>query len=215
MLRSWPLIVGLLIVVASGVTHGVCSGRWTTAETMQAAVERLPRLPHVIGDWEGKDLDDDTLGKFREDIPGALQRRYVRKGTNQEVLIMLVCGKAGPVAVHTPEVCYQGNGWKMAAERTQQTVPLGAAEPAPLWKASFVKDGLGIREELRICWAWNAGGVWHAAAEPRMAFARYPVLHKLYVIYRVPAGDRSGNDPSPAFLRELLPAINQSVLGAS
>lgn len=213
MLRSWPLVAALLIVAASGVTHGVCSGRWSAAEEMQTAVDRLALLPHAVGDWEGKDLADDNLGKFREEIPGALQRRYLRKGSKQEVLVMLVCGKSGPVSVHTPEVCYQGNGWRMASNRTQHAVPLGA-EAAAFWKAAFVKEGLGLRDELRIYWAWNAAGSWQAASEPRLTFARHPVLHKLYVIYRVPPGERPENDPAPAFLRELLPAIQQHVLSA-
>jgi Protein of unknown function (DUF3485) len=214
MFRSWPLALALLIVVGSGVAHGLCSGRWSASEKLQTAVDQLGQFPATIDDWEGKDLDDESLGKFRDDIPGALQRHYVQRGSGQEITVMLVCGRPGPIAVHTPEVCYQGAGWKMASDRTKQLVPLSAGEPAPFWKATFVKEGLGAREELRIYWSWNAGGSWQAVNEPRLAFARFPVLHKFYVVYRVPSGERQVSDPCPAFLRQVLPALNDSVFAS-
>src|SRR4029077_13786763 len=102
---------------------------------------RLPRLPVAIDDWEGTDVDNDVTAKHTADIQGILQRRYVQRGSGEEIMIALVCGRPGPISVHTPDVCYQGAGFRMAAEPAKHPVALAAAvEPAPFWKASFVKE---------------------------------------------------------------------------
>jgi uncharacterized protein DUF3485 len=206
--RWWPLLLAFTIIVASGIAHGLCSERWTPSPKVQQAVERLPSVPKNVGDWEGQDIDNDVAEKHRGDIQGALQRRYVRRGSSDEVTVALVCGRSGPISVHTPDVCYQGAGFRMAGEPTKHIVPTtGSGEPAAFWKASFVKETVPVRDELRIYWAWNAGSGWQIAKEPRLAFARFPVLHKLYAIYRVPPGT-TATDPCPEFLRQLLPEVN-------
>jgi hypothetical protein len=92
----------------------------------------------------------------------------------------------------------------------------GDTEPATFWKGTFVRESLGAREELRIYWSWNPGTSWQAVNQPRLAFARYPVLHKLYVIYRVPPGKQTAQqDPSPAFIQRLLPALNAALFQPS
>ena len=97
----------------------------------------------------------------------------------------------------------------MTGEPTKQLVAAaGSTEPVAFWKATFVKDTFPVREELRVYWAWNAGTGWQAVKEPRLTFARFPILHKLYAIYRVPAGTTAVTDPCPDFLRQLLPETN-------
>jgi len=215
--RWWPLLLAFTIVIASGIAHGLCSDRWAPSPRMQQAIERLPAVPQAIGDWDGQDLENDVAEKHRGDIQGALQRRYVQRGTGQEVLLSIVCGRSGPISVHTPDVCYQGAGYRMTGEPTKQLVAAaGANEPVTLWKATFIKDTFPVREELRVYWAWNAGNGWQAVKEPRLTFARFPILHKLYAIYRVPPhpsppggrGDGGEGDPCPDFLRQLLPEAN-------
>jgi hypothetical protein len=204
--------LALVIVIGSGITHGLCSDRWSTSEELPAAVERLGALPTTIDDWEGSAVEQEAATLQRGDIAGALLRRYAQRGTDRELLVMLVCGRPGPVAVHTPDVCYQGAGYKMASDRARQVVARPAGEPATFWKASFVKESFAGKEELRIWWSWYAGGAWQVAGEPRLAFARFPVLHKLYVIYRVPQRSRGANDPTIAFVPRLLAELDRTVL---
>jgi uncharacterized protein DUF3485 len=209
--RWWPLLLAFTIIVASGIAHGLCSERWAASPKVQQAVDRLPGVPKTIGDWEGQDIDNDVAEKHRADIQGALQRRYGRGSGKGEVIVALVCGRSGPISVHTPDVCYQGAGFRMVGEPTKHLVPAaGSGEPAAFWKASFVKETFPVREELRIYWSWNAGSGWQIAKEPRLAFARFPVLHKLYAIYRVPQGSTAA-DPCPEFLRQFLPEVNGSL----
>ncbi len=211
MLRCWPVGLALLIVIGSGIAHGLCSDRWSTSEELPAAVARVNRLPTTIGDWEGTDLFLDPSAIQRGEIAGSVTRKYVDRVTAQEMQVMLVCGKHGPIAVHTPDVCYQGAGYRMASDRARQVVALPSGQPAPFFKANFVKDTVPGKDELRIWWSWNGNGAWQIAAEPRFAFANCSVLYKLYVIYRVPPRDRSPADPMPAFVQQLLAEMSRTV----
>jgi hypothetical protein len=210
MRRWWLVSLAIAIVVGSGIAHGLCTDRWSPPVELQEAVKRLASLPSSIADWDGTDLDNDLSAKFRADIPGFLHRRYVQRGSQREITVAIVCGRPGPISVHTPDVCYQGAGYRLTADPTKHVVSAPASrESAPLWKATFLKETFPTREELRVYWSWHAGDSWQAVKEPRLAFARFPVLHKLYVIYRVPLGaNAAANDPCPEFLQQLLPEIN-------
>ena len=56
MLRYWPLAVAFLIVLSSGIAHGIWSDRWTDANPAQEAAERLQRIPTVCDEWQGTDV---------------------------------------------------------------------------------------------------------------------------------------------------------------
>src|SRR5436309_3557520 len=91
-------------LVAAGLVHGFWTDRWAPAVETQAAAERLPTLPLEIGDWKGKDLDVKA-GQAGPGVAGCLQRSYFNPHRGVSVVIALVCGRPGPVATHTPEVC--------------------------------------------------------------------------------------------------------------
>src|SRR5262245_775541 len=122
MLRWWPVCLALLIVIGSGIAHGLCSDRWSTSEELPVAITALSRLPTTFDEWEGADLSLDPAAMQRGEISGSVVRRYVHCSTEQEMMVMLVCGRSGPIAVHTPDVCYQGAGYRMASDRSRQVV---------------------------------------------------------------------------------------------
>src|SRR5213592_4051172 len=90
-----------LVLVASGVVHGLWTDRWidNRAEVTQAA-QRIDQLPRVFGKWEGKDIpmNADT----RSGLAGLLARRYVHQESGKVVTILVGCGRPGPVCTHTP-----------------------------------------------------------------------------------------------------------------
>src|SRR5262249_54035624 len=107
MRRWWLLLFALLLVVGSGVVYGLCSERWSPSPHVQIAASRLGKVPMTIDDWQGTDLASNLPEKFRSDFPGILERRYVQQGTQNEITLAIVCGRPGPVSVHTPDVCYE------------------------------------------------------------------------------------------------------------
>jgi len=117
--------------------------------------------------------------------------------------------------VHTPDVCYQGAGFTLAASPARSSAAPGEAG-AEFWAARFLWAGPAPGSHRRIFWAWNAGGGWQAPDNPRLAFARYPALYKLYVIREMSKRDEPPeNDPCREFMRLLLPELQEALFPAS
>src|SRR5947209_8322930 len=92
-------------LIAAGLVHGLWTDRWAQAVETKDAAERLPMLPLDLGDWKGADLEVKS-GQAGPGVAGCLQRRYFNAHRGVTVVVALVCGRPGPVATHTPEVCY-------------------------------------------------------------------------------------------------------------
>jgi hypothetical protein len=150
-------------------------------------------------------------------LSGYLSREYVHEGSGEVMSILLVCGRPGPVAVHTPDICYRGGGYEMSP-KTPFTLPAEPPlqKPAHFLTAKFVKEDATAPDALRIYWAWNAGDGWVAPTNPRWAFARYRALYKLYVIHHLTGpGESPDGDPSQEFMKVLLPQLHQSLFPGS
>src|SRR5688572_25508203 len=97
----------LVTILTAAVAHGVVSRRWTGA----GAAPAIPPVPAKIGEWVGEDQKSEV------DDPGLANhtRRYTHARTGRSLLISLTVGHPGLTAVHTPEYCYRGSGYEVAA----------------------------------------------------------------------------------------------------
>lgn len=205
---------GILVLVFSGVVHGLWTDRWTDKSDLVEAAAGLGKLPLNLGDWQGENLPLADEGKTT--MAGTLSRRYVHRTTGKAVSIYVGCGRPGPVAVHTPEVCYAGSGFEV--ERAQGfAVPVGPGMPrGEFWTARFLKEKAAARTNLRLFWSWYADGQWKVADNPRLAFAGQRLLYKLYVIREIAGGEESiESDPCVDFMRQLLPAMETTYFSRS
>lgn len=201
-LAALPLLAGY------GVAEGLWTDRWQLSHEAEQAPARLGRVPLAVGDWQAEALEMDPREAARAEISGYLMRRYVHRTTGASVTALLVCGPPGRVAVHTPDVCYAGAGYRLKGEPARQAVEANAAGPALFWVARFAKPHAVVPEDLRIRWSWSATGAWAAPDYPRFHFAGSRVLYKLYVIEPV-EGTEEASDKAPGvqFLREFLPQL--------
>lgn len=191
---AWVASLGIL--VASGIVQGRLTGRWSTSTDLSSAVARLDELPREVGTWKGEDADVDRATLQRAGIAGGVVRRYQDVRTGSTVMVMLVCGRPGPVSVHTPDVCYEGAGYELAA-------PPSALIPGFLG-ATMVRPDAVIADRLQVYWSWNAEGRWAAPGNPRLAYGGRPYLFKLYVIRSSPsAGDDLASGPAADFAKAL------------
>jgi Protein of unknown function (DUF3485) len=201
-----PTIVAFILTVSFGVAEGWWSGRWKRSEGLDRAAARCVDVPRTIGEWEGADEELDARQLSLAKINGYIWRRYVHRLSGDAITVMLVCGRPGPIAVHTPDVCFQGGGMEMKTSpqrfRLDVPDPAGAAE---FWATRFEKAGSGYM----VRWSWTTDGSWKAADSPRIQFARAPALYKLYVIHPSTKPDQKPDDDSEldSFLRALLPAM--------
>jgi hypothetical protein len=212
MSRVYPVVTVLAVVVSSGVIHGVWTNRWTTPAVLEQAVARMDDLPMTLGDWDGQLGELDERQVAVADVSGCVHRRYVNRRTGDVVVVLLSCGRPGPLSVHTPEVCYRGAGYDQVGVRVKHP---GPAETGEFWVCRFQKQRSSVSEHLRVFYAWNATGKWEPSESPRGTFARFPALYKLYVIRQLPREDEAlEEDPSVEFLRALLPALQKALFPA-
>lgn len=214
MLRTICLICVTGLIIGAGVWHGTVSGRWGESHELQHAVDRLVTLPNTIGDWMSKDLEIKASHLQVAEIAGYISRVYQHKKTGEYLTILLVCGKPGPISVHSPDVCYQGAGYQMGTKTPYSFRTATTDRPAEFWAAKFTKEP--DPATLHILWSWTTGGIWMAPDNPRLAFYRSPVLYKLYIVRDVKGLDAPMVDEvTQQFMKDLLPVIKTTISGQS
>jgi hypothetical protein len=202
-----------LALLAAGLVHGFWTDRWTpsTATTEAAAVlKKIPMNLGPHGEWQGEDLEVKP-GQAAPGVTGCLQRRYRLHGAGASVVMALVNGRPGPVAIHTPEACYGGSGYLLSERK-----PFSVGPTHRLWTSDAVRTKVTDETRVRLFWAWNGGEGWTASDDARLAFprSRYPVLHKLYVLRELAGAQDSPkpeDEPCVAFLQVLLPALDKAL----
>lgn len=206
--------VALMILIGAGLVHGLWAERWQTSRALEEAAARVNEVPLRFGDWVGKDVPGDPAHFEQAGAQAHWMRIYTHSRTRASFLVILMCGRAGRMAVHTPEVCYQGAGFEMLDKPAALIVRSELGEElGSLWTARFDRGGLS---ELRLYWGWASTGPWEAARDPRWLFRGEAFLYKLYVSQETTgAGPGATDGPAQDFLRRLLPELRQSLLLSS
>jgi hypothetical protein len=214
MSRWLPLLLLLAVVVGSGIAHGVWSNRWNVSDGPERAAARLSQVPITFGDWDGRPGELPTRHVSVAELSGAHVCEYVNRRTGSVISALLVCGRPGPVSVHTPEICYTGAGYEVVGVRTRYSHP--ALPGASLWVCDFQKTNTATPERLRIFYGWSAQGEWSAPENPRLTFFRQPALYKFYVIRKLTQADEAlEDDPAGEFLKVFVPQLQKSLFPAS
>jgi hypothetical protein len=208
-------LTALGVVLCTGLVHGLWTQRWADNRDLEEAAARLERVPVDVGDWHGEDLGIDAVKLARAEAAGYLFRRYTNRGTGQSVNVMVLCGRFGPLSVHTPDVCFGGAGYATLGSATRVSVAAdGGAPVADLWAARFEKKTGPVAQGLRALWSWSTGRGWQAPDYPRLVFRAAPVLYKLYVVRELARPDEPLDDePGTALLRDLLPQLDAALGG--
>ncbi len=196
MIRTWPAVIAFVALVLAGVVPGILTGRWGVGGRPAELAGRLALVPSVVGEWEGRSLDAAPRELEATGATGLIQREFTHRGTGQRVAVSLLCGRPGPLAVHTPEVCYDGSGFKEVGSAVRTKVPGGEVRVRQFHKAAAVPV------TLRVIYGWSAGGSWEAPENPRLHFAGRPALAKLYVVREMGRADEPlAGDPALDFLK--------------
>jgi hypothetical protein len=211
MRQTLALVSVFALVLLSGLAHGLWTNRWATTAGPEAGAARLESLPMTLGEWDGQAQEMNPRELALAEVSGYVKRQYVNRRTGSVVSLLMVCGRPGPVAVHSPSVCYAGAGYEPVGATAKHAEP--GTPPDEFWVSQFRKAEAAVPVNLRLWYAWNATGTWQAADNPRVTFARYPILYKMYVVRELPRADEPlEEDPSVDFLRLLLPEIQKASL---
>src|SRR5436190_11210209 len=106
MARSWPILLPLSLLMAFGIAEGIWTERWHQSHAAEEAGARLSSIPPAVGDWESREEQLDPRQVVKAELTGSLVRHYTNRSTGVTVTVMLVCGRPGPISVHTPDVCF-------------------------------------------------------------------------------------------------------------
>lgn len=199
--RSGWWLASMALLTTTGVVQGWVSNRWSAPRDLTAAVARLELLPREVGPWVGEDVAVDRAELHRAGLVDGISRRYRDPRTGATVTVLLVCGRPGPVSVHTPDVCYQGAGYNLV---TPPTTPISGFRAARMARV----DATGS-DGLQVYWSWNASGRWEAPSNPRLRFGASPYLYKIYLVRAAdPAEADLRTNPAAEFARALAPALD-------
>lgn len=214
-MRFLWILLASIAVIAPGMAHGIWTCRWDLSDEPQASAARLASLPLSIFNWEGEDLPVDAQQVSRVDLAGLLVRRYDhrdKKGhTSPHVLVMVACGRPGPTSVHSPEICYPGQGYRQMAERQRKSIHCSTGD-AEFFMAPFEKKNQGGEaERIQIYWSWKGTGGWVAPSQPRFVFGAQPVLHKLYVVQPLSGPHEVSAKACEEFIQNLIPDVQNGL----
>ena len=202
--RYRAILTAIALLLVSGLA---CARLTGDTEQLDAAIARVAKVPHVIGNWQAQDESMDDALFDKAGARGYWTRLYVHQRTHESVLVILMCGRAGRMAVHTPEVCYRGAGFDLPAAATTYDLKNDPTSDR-FFTAQFTKKA-STTTNLRLYWAWNARGHWEASPSPRWEFRGEPFLYKLYVSRSLKEPSAGKADATTEFLRELVPVLNR------
>ena len=209
--RTTLTVSAALLLIASGAVHGIWTERWTSnPEDLDLAARQLSDVPAAFGKWDGKNIDMPTDAK--SGLARVMARRFVHRENGKVITVYLACGRPGPICIHTPDACYQADGFTEVESPRRKSVAGDGKTPSEFWSARYMRTRADGQTNLRLFWSWHTAEGWKVADNPRIAFAGESVMHKLYVIREV----ANPNDPAEAdvcveFMRELLPILEQKL----
>ncbi len=215
MMRGLAILGAFLILAGSGALHGYWTNRWSTSTALERAVARLDAVPRILGEWRGEDIEMNAAQLEQAEIAGHVARQYEHH-SGEIVNVFLVCGRSGPIAVHSPEICHTQAGFEIIGQAERCSIKPGAgARPAEFFRVKFQKPASVGPGQLRLFYGWNAAGAWEAPKSPRRHFAAHRALYKLYVSREIGSSDRNDEEVCKEFLKELLPSLEQALFPAS
>ncbi len=202
----------LAILIALGVFQRIWTDRAVQANNPEEVKARLQRIPLRITTWEGQDETSD-YPEYPPTVMGPIRGiRYVNRSSGETVRIFLTAGPVGPILVnHLPTDCYPALGYELVANPVRHTIACQESS-ADFWVCRFTKADGPAPSYSRVYWAFTGSGDWQAPQSPRLAFARYPTIYKLYVVRSLrKQHEPLEKDPANEFIRDLVPVLRKTL----
>jgi len=215
MRRHLPAAVMVALILTAGTIHGRWTNRWARATELQHAIDHIGKLPLAIGDWEGRDnvLDEKEQKLYAASEAAAwVTRRYVHRLTGESLSLLVLCGPPGPTANHSPEACYGAGGYDSSGSLERKEIAFGTPPAKAVFQVgNFRRTDAPSSMGLKIYWSFRGGSDWEIPDNPRLAFARYPALYKVYVIRQMAMaeGVQPVDEVTPQFIQALMPEIEK------
>ncbi len=211
------LVIGIaaVLIVSTGVVHGIWNGTGAPSEQLQVFAKRLDNVPLQVGDWNGEELTAmDPREKFVAGADGALQRSYQNLKTKERSALFIVSGHFRDVAKHTPDQCYVAAGFEMMGKEIKYLIPTPDGTVEAYTTVFKKEDHTTGTQYQRVFWTWAHDGNWVAPDMPLFEFVGQSALYKMYIISSLPPGKQGRSiteDPSLGFAHDLIPTLNKAL----
>lgn len=210
-LLGYTAAAGSLLIV-SGVAHALRTDRWFVADELVSAAQKLDAVPNEFGDWKSEEVERDAEMLEAAEARGCYSRRFSNSKTGELLHVLILCGRPGPIAVHTPDVCFVASGQTLVARQSHMIQSDSADRLGEFYVGDFSRTVDGVPYQMRTFWAWSADGDWKIADNTRLEFATYPFLYKMYVSHTVPVrSEFDETDAALEFMKEFLPHVHQTL----
>lgn len=187
------------LTLFAGVVHGYLDGRWTTNQDMRAVGSQLDELPEQVGEWQLKEESELEPGAAKLlRCFGSVIRLYEHQKTGAVINVAVLFGPRGPIAVHTPEICYSSVGTTQIGDRKAERISAAGPNDA-LWSVRFAVSP-NPDPALEVWYGWSDGGPWEARDQPR-----FWLTDSLYKIQVAGPVGREGDRPVQDFVNAFLP----------
>ncbi len=213
---SFAVCTPLLLVstVVAGIVHSQMTNSWKLSPVSRVAGERLAGvLPKDFGNWRfdhQNEFPPEVLNILEQ--PVYVSRVYQHVQTGDTVTVAVIVGNTGPVAVHTPEICYSSRDYTVAGDRTKQAIVAADGRQHQLWRLELEANQADALP-LTVLYGWTTGTQWEATERPRYAFGGLSHLYKLQVAAILP--ERRGDpefDPVQEFLAGFLSQLQPQLV---
>lgn len=205
-LSSWlagGIAIGLIVM--GGALYGSYSQRWGPPADLVAMGQAVEEMPEQIGDWVM--IGEAPMAKSAIDMlecVGYVNRKYQHSKTGQIIDLAILVGPPGPIAVHTPEICFSSRAYDQETERREVEIVSDDGHTNSFWCLEFITKNV-LANKLRVYYAWSLGSNWTAAEAPRYQFAAEPALFKLQMSAEIPPGELGEKgDAGKEFLQALI-----------
>src|SRR2546422_4324022 len=210
-MRYLVVTAAFALIILPGIGHGLWTNRWTVSKDVEEFTARLAQVPRDIGNWQCEDLPGNPQLIAKVGMTGSLSRRYTHRTSKHQLTVSLYSGPPGPVALHTPDICFPGAGYQLVSEN--RFTCKSSLSQADFNEATFVK-AQPEPQFLETFWSWNAKGNWQVPNSPRVSFGAHRALYKLYVVcpFSKESQRKEAQDVCKDFLSVLLPELQKSLI---
>jgi hypothetical protein len=177
-------------------------------QMLTVAAAQLEHVPRALGDWKMESESPlSRLALETLDCRGHVCRTYQNQKTGRTVSLVMLVGPSGPLVAHRPEVCMDGQGYRLVAGPMRVEFDQLGQASHELFQTTFAVGSAGRR--VQVYYGWARGDRYEAPEYPRLTLGREPMLYKIQVSSIIDPRAEEVRDAGQQFVDDFLPVISR------